>query len=261
MKKIFYKCMLWSACLLFYATGSLLAQAPVSVKGAVTAKENTKPLEGVTVMVEGTKHGVTTNADGSFTLSNVPSSGKLVFSFVGYKSQTIPINGQTNINVALELESSTLDQVVVIGYGTQQRKDLTGAVAQLKASQLENENPTQVTDMLRGNVAGLNISQTNSASAKGGGDLQIRGRSSINAGTTPLIVVDGVIYPGSLSDINPNDINTIDVLKDATSAAVFGAKSASGVIIITTKKGSRGKPQITLNSNFGYGELAMNQPI
>lgn len=261
MKKIFYKCMLWSACLLFYATGSLYAQSPVSVKGTVTSSENTKPLEGVTVMVEGTKHGVTTNADGSFTLSNVPASGKLVFSFVGYKSQTIPVNGQTNINVALELESSTLDQVVVIGYGTQQKKDLTGAVAQLKASQLENENPTQVTDMLRGNVAGLNISQTNSASAKGGGDLQIRGRSSINAGTTPLIVVDGVIYPGALSDINPNDINTIDVLKDATSAAVFGAKSASGVIIITTKKGARKGAQITLNSNFGYGELAMNQPI
>ena len=261
MKKILYKCMLWSACLLFYATGSLFAQGQLSVKGIVTAKDNAKPMEGVSVTVEGSKRGITTNADGSFVLSNVPSSGKLVFSFVGYTSQTIPVNGQTTINVTLELESSTLDQVVVIGYGTQQKKDLTGAVAQLKASQLENENPTQVTDMLRGNVAGLTISQTNSASAKGGGDLQIRGRSSINAGTTPLIVVDGVIYPGSLSDINPNDINTIDVLKDATSAAVFGAKSASGVVIITTKKGSRKGAQITLNSNFGYGELAMNQPI
>ena len=253
MKKVLYKWMLLSACLLFYAADTLFAQSPISVKGTVTAKENAKPLEGVTVMVEGSKHGITTNADGSFVLSNVPSSGKLIFSFVGYTSQTIPVNGQTTFNVTLELESSTLDQVVVIGYGTQQKKDLTGAVAQLKASQLENENPTQVTDMLRGNVAGLTISQTNSASAKGGGDLQIRGRSSINAGTTPLIVVDGVIYPGALSDINPNDISTIDVLKDATSAAVFGAKSASGVVIITTKKGSRKGAQITLNSNFGYG--------
>ena len=110
-------------------------------------------------------------------------------------------------------------------------------------------------------MSGLNISQVNAASAKGGGDLQIRGRSSINAGTSPLIVVDGVIYYGALSDINPNDINTIDVLKDASSAAVFGAKAASGVILITTKHGTRAKPTITLNSNVGYGELAMNQPL
>ena len=239
----------------------MLAQAPVSIKGTVTSTDNSKPLAGVTVTIEGAAHGATTTDDGSFTIANVPPAGHLIFSFIGYKTQTVAVAGQTTINVSLELETNTLDQVVVIGYGTLQKKDLTGAVTQFKASTVENENPAQVADMLRGNVSGLTISQTNSASAKGGGDLQIRGRSSINAGTTPLIVVDGVIYPGSLSDINPNDINTIDVLKDATSAAVFGAKSASGVIIITTKKGARGKPQITLNSNFGFGELAMNQPL
>lgn len=259
MKKLFYKCFMVSACM--FCCILTMAQTPVSVKGTVTSKDNSKPLEGVSVTIEGTKQGATTGNDGSFIIGNVPSSAKLVFSFVGYTSQTVSLNGQTTIDVALELETNTLDQVVVVGYGTQQKKDLTGAVAQLKSSVVENENPSQVTDMLRGNIPGLTISQTNAASAKGGGDLQIRGRSSINAGTTPLIVVDGVIYPGALSDINPNDINTIDVLKDATSAAVFGAKSASGVIPVTTKKGALGKPQITLNTNFGFAEMAMNQPL
>ncbi len=259
MKNIIYKFLL-PLCMIVYATNTSLAQN-ISIKGKVTAKENATPLAGVSITVDSTRQGTTTSNNGSFIITNVPSTGKLVFSFVGYKTQTVQVNGQTNINVSLELETNTLDQVVVIGYGTQQKKDLTGAVAQIKASKLENENPANVTDVLRGNVAGLNISQINSASAKGGGDLQIRGRSSINAGTSPLIVVDGVIYPGSLSDINPNDINTIDVLKDATSAAVFGSKSASGVVIITTKKGAKQGAQITLNSNIGFGELAMNQPI
>lgn len=147
----------------------------------------------------------------------------------------------------------------MIGYGSVQKKDLTGAVSSVKATQLENENPGTVQDVLRGNAPGLNI--TTSTSAKGGGDLQVRGRSSLTAGTSPLIVLDGVIHPGALSDINPNDINTIDVLKDASSAAVFGAKSASGVVIITTKRGNRLKPTITLNSNVGFGKLAINEPL
>ena len=158
-------------------------------------------------------------------------------------------------------QASALNEVVVVGYGTVQKKDLTGAVSQIKVTQLENENPGNVQDALRGNIAGLAISQTNGATAKGGGDLQVRGQSTITAGNSPLIVLDGVIYPGSLSDINPNDIATIDVLKDASSAAVFGAKSASGVVLITTKKGTKPKPTVTINSNVGIGQMAINEKL
>ncbi|MDQ3845402.1 MAG: SusC/RagA family TonB-linked outer membrane protein, partial [Bacteroidota bacterium] len=177
-------------------------------------------------------------------------------------AKEVAVNGQETINITLNTATgSDLEQVVVIGYGTQRKKDLTGAVSQVKATRLENENPASVQDVLRGNIPGINISQINAASAKGGGDLLVRGKSSIRAGTSPLIVLDGVIYPGQLADINPNDIATIDVLKDASSAAVFGAKSASGVVLITTKKGTRAKPTITFNTNIGMAELAQNEPL
>ncbi len=220
------------------------------------------PLVGVSVMLKGTTKGATTNAEGQFTINDVPANGTLVFSSTGFATQEVSVNGKgSTIDVSMSEQMSNLNEVVVVGYGTQTKKDLTGAVSQVKVAQLENENPQSVQDALRGNVPGLSISQVNAASAKGGGDLQVRGRSSINAGTTPLIVLDGVIYQGQLSDINPNDIATIDVLKDASSTAVFGAKAASGVVLITTKKGTKTKPTITLNSNFGYGELAMNEPL
>ena len=231
-----------------------------TISGQVKDKNNT-PLEGVTVVLKGTTRGTSTGQEGRFTLEKVPSNGVLIFSYTGFASQEISVQGKTSVDLVLDQQSANLNEVVVVGYGTQQKKDLTGAVASVKATQLENENPASVQDILRGNVPGLNISQINAASAKGGGDLLIRGRSSINAGTSPLIVLDGVIYPGQLSDINPNDIASVDVLKDASSAAVFGAKAASGVVLITTKKGSSKKPLITLNSNVGFGVLAQNEPL
>lgn len=235
--------------------------APKSISGQITDNKN-NPVQGVSVLVKGTNRGVTTNAEGRFSVNGVAAKNTLVFSYTGFATQEVSAKdlGPT-LNIILQEQVSNLNEVVVVGYGTQSKKDLTGAVSQVKVTQLENENPQSVQDALRGNVPGLSISQVNSSSAKGGGDLQVRGRSSINAGTTPLIVLDGVIYPGALSDINPNDIATIDVLKDASSTAVYGAKAASGIVLITTKKGAKGKPTITVNSNIGYGELAMNEPL
>ncbi len=241
---------------------SFSLNAQFVVKGKVTDKSNNQPLPGVTVSLQGSSSGTSTSSTGTYSITLPNGNGTLVFSNVGYSNHTIKVSGKQSIDVQLAAGlTSSLSEVVVVGYGTQRKKDLTGAVGQVKATQLENENPSSVQDVLRGNVSGLNISQTNSASAKGGGDLLVRGKSSINAGTSPLIVVDGVIYYGQLSDINPNDINTIDVLKDASSAAVFGAKSASGVVLITTKKGTSDEPQITLNSNVGYGEVANNETL
>ena len=238
----------------------LIAQATHSISGNVYDSKK-GPLQGVSVTVKGTSRGTTTDADGHFVLSNVPNKATLVISSTGFVPQEFSANGKGDINATLVEAVNAMTDVVVVGYGTRQRKDVTGAVAQVKVTQLENENPQSVQDALRGNVPGLNISQINAGSAKGGGDLQVRGRSSLSAGTSPLIVLDGVIYQGQLSDINPNDIATIDVLKDASSAAVFGAKAASGVVLITTKKGSGSKPTIAFNTNIGFGELAMNQPL
>jgi TonB-linked SusC/RagA family outer membrane protein len=231
---------------------------PHTVTGEIRDGKN-NPLPGVTVMLKGTKNGVTTNAEGKFTISDVPDNGVLVVSYSGYASQEISVNGRTSITVGLVQSTLNLDEVVVTGYGTRQKKDVTGAVSQVKVTQLENENPPSVQDALRGNVPGVVV--TSSPNAKGGGNLQIRGRASLSAGTSPLIVLDGVIYQGDLSDINPNDIATIDVLKDASSAAVYGAKSASGVVLVTTKKGTSSKPTITFNSNVGLATLAMDEPL
>lgn len=229
-----------------------------TVSGQVRDSKN-NPLAGVSVVVKGTTKGASTDTEGRFTIADVPENAVLVFSSTGFAMQESALNGRSTVDLTLEEIASSLNEVVVIGYGTRQRKDLTGAVGQVKATRLENENPASVQDLLRGNIAGLNVST--STSAKGGGSLLVRGRSSINAGTSPLIVLDGVIYQGQLADINPNDIATIDVLKDASSAAVFGAKSASGVVLITTKRGTGSKPTITYNANVGFAELAMDEPL
>jgi TonB-linked SusC/RagA family outer membrane protein len=227
------------------------SKLPVDISGTVTdAKGNA--LAGATVTVKGSKSAIVTDQNGRFTLKGVADNAVLQISFSGFITEDVAAKNAKTIT--LREQVNQLTDVVVIGYGTAKKKDLTGAVAQVKATQLENENPRSVQDMLRGNAPGLDVGFN--ASAKGGGSLQVRGRASLTASTSPLIVVDGVIYPGDLSDINPNDIQTIDVLKDASSAAVFGARSANGVILVNTKRGKSGKPTITVNSNYALNRIA-----
>ncbi|WP_206197638.1 SusC/RagA family TonB-linked outer membrane protein [Terrimonas sp.] len=238
--------------------GNAIAQN-VTVSGRVTSAERPEGVPGVSVIVQGTTNGAITDDQGRFKLDNVAKTAKLLFTSVGFKSQTITVGNQTNINVSLENDASSLDQVVVIGYGTTKKKDLTGAIASVKATQLVNEHPASVQDVLRANVPGLNVGFN--ASAKGDASLQVRGKNTLNAGSSPLIVMDGVIYYGALADINPNDIETVDVLKDASSAAVYGAKAASGVIQITTKRGKTGKPTINVNSSVGVATMSVNERV
>ena len=225
---------------------------PLDVVGTVTDVRNS-PLAGATVTIKGTKNSTVTDQNGKFSLKGLANNAVIQISFSGYITEEVTVTG-SSVNVTMREQINQLTDVVVVGYGTQRKKDLTGAVVQVKAAQLENENPRSVQDMLRGNAPGLDVSFN--ATAKGGGNLQVRGRASLTASTSPLIVVDGVIYPGELSDINPNDIATIDVLKDASSAAVFGARSANGVVLITTKKGKVGKPVVTVNSNYTFNRIA-----
>jgi TonB-dependent SusC/RagA subfamily outer membrane receptor len=208
---------------------------PLTVSGKVVdSKKN--PLPGVSILVRGTNKGTTTNADGWYQLADVPENGVLVFTYTGFDAIEIPVKGKGTIDVTLTEIVSSLNEVVVTGYGTSKRKDLTGAIAQVKGPRFENENPRSVQDMLRGNAAGLDVGFDPSTKGQSG-TLQIRGKGTLTASSQPLIVLDGIIYPGTLADINPNDIATIDILKDASSDAVFGARSANGVVLISTKKG------------------------
>lgn len=241
---------LWLCCM------QLVAQDR-EIKGLVKDQQGIA-LAGVSVKVKGTNRGVSTGVNGTFSIA-VPPNAVLVFTSIGFTTKEQSVGTNREINVVMTDDSRQLDEVVVIGYGTASKKDVTGAVSSVKATQLENENPQNVTDILRGNIPGLNVGL--STSAKGGGDLLVRGKTTLSASTSPLIVLDGVIYSGQLSDINPNDIESVDVLKDASSLAVFGAKAATGVVAITTKKGKSSTPTITLNTNVGLASLARNQKV
>ncbi|WP_236973646.1 SusC/RagA family TonB-linked outer membrane protein [Membranihabitans maritimus] len=229
----------------------LALEKNVNVTGMVT-DENGEPLIGVNILVKGTDNGTSTDFDGSFTLQDVAEDAILVVTYVGYQKQEIELEGRTSIDIRLQSDAQMLDELVVVGYGTVKKSDLTGSVQRVDAAKFKDQSMTQLTDMLTGSVAGFNANQ--STSAAGGSSLEVRGPTSLTANTEPLIVLDGVIFNGSLRDINPNDVETIDILKDASSAAVFGSKAASGVILITTTKGKTGKPTINFSTKLGLTE-------
>lgn len=217
-----------------------------------------EPVAGANIVVPGTTTGAITDIDGNFSLAVAPGT-PLRVSFIGYSDQTI--TASDGITIRLSEDSELLEDVVVIGYGSARKKDLTGSVAQIKPASLANEAPKTVQDVLRG-TAGLNISMDNSA--KGGGSMSLRGQRSVYTGgdhNAPLVILDGMIFYGELSEINPNDIAQIDVLKDASSAAVYGAKSANGVVIVTTKKGANGKPTISFNGNVGFATIGDSRKV
>lgn len=243
---------LWSMLLAFH--GQVYSQhSDREIVGIVKSVDGLG-LEKVSIKVKGTSNGTITGANGGFRLV-VPTSPTiitLVLSHKGFETSEIETDGKENISVVLKDFVENLDEVVVIGYGTAKRKDVTGAIASVQAEKLEKEAPRSIQDLLRGNAAGLVIGQGNSA--KGDASLLVRGNGTLKAGNSPLNVVDGVIFDGTFADINPNDIQSIDILKDASATAVYGAKAANGVVLITTKKGKKGKPTITFNGNFGMVE-------
>jgi len=229
-----------------------------TVTGTVT-DESGEPLPGVTVLVKGTMTGTATNVDGSYSISVASEETVLVFSFVGYATQEILVGNQRAINVTLSEDARQIEEVVVIGYGTAKRRDLTGATGRVNASEIQNKPSNNVMDFLRGTVAGFNSNMT--TSAKGGGSMEIRGATSISASGNPLIVVDGMIYNGDIADINPADIESIDILKDGSSAAVYGTRAAAGVLAITTKKGVSEKPVIDFSASWGVSGLTKRQEV
>jgi TonB-linked SusC/RagA family outer membrane protein len=223
----------------------------LSVKGRVTGVSDADPLPGVSVVIKGTQRGTTTNSDGAFQIDVPDQATVLVFSFVGYKSVEETVGTRTDIGVRLVPENKSLEEVVVVGYGTQSKRAVTGAVISVNYDKFKDRSFSNVTQSLAGTLPGVNISQ--SQGAPGASPvIKIRGISSITAGTNPLIVVDGVPLENfNLNLINPQDIESIEVLKDASSAAIYGSRGSSGVIIVTTKTGKPGKVNVSANVEYG----------
>jgi TonB-linked SusC/RagA family outer membrane protein len=230
-------------------------QQPQKTVSGKVAEQSGVPIPGATVLVKGTNNGTITDVNGSYTLSNVPANATLVFSFVGMKSQDVLLAGKSTIDVVLREDAIGIEEVVAIGYGTAKKKDLTGAVGRVDIEESRMAPNTNASQILRGTTAGVQV--TDNGRPGSSGSIVIRGRNSISGSNDPLIVLDGIIYAGgSLSDINPGDIESIDILKDASSAAIYGSLAANGVIEITTKRGKEGKPKITFNSYIGSSDFA-----
>ena len=223
-------------------------QNTVKITGQVI-DPNGEPIIGATVMEKGTTNGIVTDLDGNFSLTVFPSH-KLQISYVGFQTQELNIGSNRSFKIVLKEDTELLDEVVVVGYGSVKKSDLTGAVASVSTQDLIRSGRTDAVGAMQGALPGVQIQRSNS---KPGGEynILIRGLNTISGSTSPLIVVDGV--PGaSLSNLNPDDIEKIDILKDAASAAIYGARAANGVVLVTTKQGRTGKLDITLDTYVGW---------
>ena len=242
--------------------------SPLKVSGKVV-DENGKPMAGVNVLVKSTPLGTTTDADGNFAINAPSGKSVLVFSFIGYEEQEVILDNRSEVSVSMKLASNSLSDVVVIGYGSQKKKNVTGSVSKLKNENFDERPINRVDQALVGQLAGVTVKQNTGIPGKAF-SIQVRGSGSISGGNEPLYVLDG--FPLSvnssnagngtfttgnpLDNINPNDIESIEVLKDAAAAAIYGSRASNGVVLITTKRGQLGKPKITVNAYAGYNEAA-----
>ncbi|MCJ7801783.1 MAG: TonB-dependent receptor [Candidatus Marinimicrobia bacterium] len=229
--------------------GSVADQQQMTITGTVTDAETGQPMVGVNIQVEGTTTGTITDENGRYSISFSQKNPTLIFSFIGYVNQLVDPAGRSVVDVVLTAALTGLDEVVVIGYGTQRRSDVTGTVASLPKDRLELTSNLNIAQAIQGSIPGVMI-QTSSAGARSTETIMIRGRNSILADNTPLLVVDGIPYGGQINDINPNDVLSIEVLKDASAAAIYGSRGSNGVILITTKGGEAGKTKISYDGKF-----------
>jgi len=244
--------------LLFFSL-SIFGQAKV-VKGVVTDESNL-PMAGVNVVIKGTTTGTFTDANGRYSIEVPSDDAVLVFSFVGYQSEEVTVGTQTQIDLNLVLDLVSLGDIVVVGYGTQRKEAVTGSVASISGDEIRDVPASNFSQSLQGRIAGVEMSQT---STKPGAAMQIRirGTRSLTATNDPLIVLDGIPFAGSISDLNLNDVKSIDILKDASATAIYGSRGANGVILITTNKGQSGqKAQVTYNGYYGLKKVFAEYPM
>ncbi|MEI9806937.1 MAG: TonB-dependent receptor plug domain-containing protein [Bacteroidota bacterium] len=255
--KMHHLCIQYFLTLLF--TLPAAAQNSIHVRGRVT-NETGQPVQRVSVVLKGTNVGVTGNDNGEFGI-DAPSNGTLIFSAVDFKTIELSVSGRTSLDVTLVSVNKELEQVVVVGYGTQRKKDVTGAVVSINEQALREVPVANLQQALQGRAAGLEIQKIGTRPGAGA-QIRIRGERSINGSNEPLIVVDGIPFEGgSLNDINPDDVSSVDVLKDASATAIYGSRGANGVIIISTKRGRTGEAKVSYNGYYGFGSVTKNYPV
>jgi len=243
--------LLWLCLILLCAGLPLHAQNLVS---GTVIDQNGVPVEGAVVKVKGTDRGTVTDAQGRWSLPGVKQGDSLEFSCIGYESSEIGFTGQSTVDFRVREESTVLDDVVVIGYGTVKKRDLTGSISSVDANTVMSKTPTNIFQALQGAAAGVQVT-TNSGAPGEGATIRIRGTATFGSGANPLYVVDNVPM-GNINDLNPEDVASLEILKDAASAAIYGSRSANGVILITTKKGVEGHPRLNVKYNHGFGHVA-----
>lgn len=252
-KRVFF------ALTLFLSVSFVSLSQEIRVTGKVT-DTNGEPLPGVNIVVQGTTTGTITNINGEYSLS-VPGDASLRFNFVGFEPIVVPVENRNVIDVVMKEDLLALDEIVVVGYGTQRKEAVTGSVASIKGEELNEVASSNVTEALQGRLPGVQMSRT---STKPGSEMQIRirGTRSLNASNDPLIVLDGIPFAGSISDINPNTIQSVDILKDASATAIYGSRGANGVILITSKKGQKGQAaKVSYNGYYGIKTLFAEYPM
>lgn len=241
--------LLFACMLLSIQPYQLFAQGRVIISGRVTDAD-AKPVANASVQEKGKTNGVTTKADGSFSITVANANAQLVISSVGYSDKEVNVSNRSVVNVQLVTASQEMQQVVVVGYGTQKRENLIGSVAQVSAEQLQDRPVAQLSNALAGQMPGVTVLQRTGQPGMSAGVINVRGVGSFGASSGALVIVDGI--PGTLNDIDPNDVETISVLKDASSAAIYGARAANGVILVTTKSGKQGKMKVSYNGYTGF---------
>ena len=234
------------------------AQKTITVTGTVTDASTGEPLSGAAVLVKGTPQGVVADADGKFSV-NIAPDGTLGFTTIGFKDAEVAVSGRTVINVALEPDITMLDETIVIAYGTATKSSFTGSAAMVKSEEIEKKVATNVTSALAGTTPGVQIISSSGDPASNSSSIRIRGIGSMSASSSPLIVVDGIPYDGTISDINPNDVESMSVLKDASASAIYGHRGANGVVLITTKKGKSGDAQVKFDARLGSNSRLIPQ--
>jgi TonB-dependent SusC/RagA subfamily outer membrane receptor len=250
MKKLL---MLFS--LLLIATSFAISQT-VQISGTVTGSEDGLPLPGVAVTVKGTTIGVSTDTNGRYQISAPATAQVLSFQFIGFETFEVAIAGQTTINVSLKPSILAVDEVIVVAYGTTKKSAFTGSAAQINSEKIEQRPITNISRAIEGAAPGIQMT-SGGGEPGSSGDIRIRGFGSINASSAPLYVVDGTPYSGSISNLNPYDIESISVLKDAATTALYGSRAANGVILVTTKKGVRNRNDVQFRASQGYSGRAI----
>lgn len=233
--------------LLMFVFVQAIAQQTMTITGNVKDKLG-EPVIGANVVVKGTSTGTITDVDGNFRIPDAPRQATVVVTFIGYHTREVAVKGNTPLNIVLEEDNQTLDEVVVVGYGVQRKSDLTGSVASVSSKTLEQRPQTNLIQSLQGTVPGLNITIRGTDAEGSSSTTRIRGDNSISADNKPLIILDGIPFDGPWSEINPNDVASVEVLKDASSAAIYGARGSNGVILITSKRGDASRLTVSYDT-------------